>query len=158
MLAGCPGSRPRPDINLAVVPGADVAIKADLQALVRAPFSLKDFGLPKKDTQPLAEACSNVLAAMNLSEKDLLAVLMTYDLDTFSINNNEPPDLENASLALAVKLGKPATIERFQAGVQAALGDDHKVHEALVLERKAIFVNPPSPGAPTIYGGISKTG
>ncbi len=157
-LAGCPGSKPKPNLNLAVVPGADVLIQADLQALAQASLDLKDIGLRKKDTQPLVKANSRMLAAMGISEEDLLGALMTINLETISMSGNALPGLDNAGLVLAVKLAKPVTIERLQAGVQAALGANAKVNETPLLKRTAIFVNQPVPGAPDIYGGVSKDG
>jgi hypothetical protein len=164
ILAGCSGTPPKASLELALVPGADVLVKADFKALSQAPLSklASDLVGKQKSAVPWARAAERALQAMALNEEDVTAALMSLDLDTVSMSQQgwSAADYEKASLALAVQVAKPVTPAQLQAGVMAAAGNRSgvMVSDTTVAGRPVLTMRSPDPAVPAVYGAVSADG
>lgn len=151
-------------LELAQVPGADVLVRVDFKALSQVPMhgTAEDLIDQQKMLMPWTRAIERALQAMGLKKEDVVAALMSLDLDTVAMSHRDgsAADYEKASMALALQVVKPVTPAQLHAGLTAAAGNRTgiTVSEIIVAGRRVISAKSPDPAAPIIYVAVSADG
>jgi hypothetical protein len=104
------------------VDGADVMLFANAQQINASAFSkaMKAQQLPEiAEQQKIAQ--EKFTAATGLGENDLIAMVMSMDIDGINLEEPDPAQMEKIPAVLAVQLAKSVTLEQVAAGIKVML-------------------------------------
>ncbi len=164
ILAGCSNKPPKAVVELAIVPGADVICRANFKAMSQAAVNATFLELinKQKTAHPVAGTVERLLKSMELKENDVLAALLSLDLDTISQQDlkKSMPEYELANMAFALQVAKPVAFERFKAelSAEAAQWPGIVVGATNIAGKSALVLQPFAPELPPVYCAISADG
>ena len=126
----CSGAAgPGPGLDAAIVPDADLLGRMDFQAVKQSAAykSLQEQepeGEAEEGAKAALELVKKLKEATGLSDDDIVGFLMSADTDSMDWNakgEDEAKEIERFAFVLAVALNKPLSIEKLQAGIEAAV-------------------------------------
>jgi hypothetical protein len=146
-------------IDAAIVPGAEVVARIDVQAIRAAPIIKK-----------LAEARENAgnadskaklekfQEATGLTREDVLAVVISADADSVDLANGMAPEnLSHMTGVAAIELARPLDTDKLIEGLKAVLDDggSTEISKIRIGESEAVFVESTKQDKSSAYAATS---
>ncbi len=127
-LVGVGGSRAASPADAVFMPGVDLAVVANLQAMRQAPIYAKLDAMSKQNEQlaagapgmsDLTELRDKLTRITGLREEDLLGIRLAVDLDGIDFKQPEQTPFESLNLVMASQLAKPLPLAKLEEAIRA---------------------------------------
>jgi len=162
LLASCGGApEGAATLEAAIVPGADLVIRVDVQALrsatlcgdAKAEEPAADGETPEKSEDPEFDG-EHFLEVTGLTADDLLSVLVTADLDQVEVGSeNADANLQKAVAVAGARLGRVLDLDTLEKGLrESARGDaPPAITRVDVGGTPALKIDAPNPEEPDVF-------
>lgn len=143
----CGESNAAVNTDVAIVPDANVVLKADVQGMQAAPIHTKmeaireaqESSLPTKDVERMRELAQETLG---LEKDDIHKMVFSADLSGIDFDADEPPNPSTLDLAAAVTVKNAVTLDNIRAYLEAQAAEEEK---EVIIEEKTYN------GTPILY-------
>ena len=151
--------------QIAIVPGADVIGRVDIQALNAAPIIKKQIAKGAESWMPLAGSTSaksaRFEAATGLVADDIISVAFSCDIDTLDMTaTTSRKRTAGMSGVVAIQVAKPISIAKLKQAIKLEYGTQGKagVSETSIGKHAGLRINASQPTDPDIYLTVSPNG
>ena len=147
-----------PEVEAAVVAGADLIGRIDFEAMRGASILLKLEQVQNNERlRQVSDANRRFEEATGLTRDDLQVIVFSANTSTVDVRAPQEMRLESLDAVVGIALAKPLTTEQLTQGIQAIAseGPAPKVTETEIAGRPALIVEPEGPDQNAAYVALS---
>jgi hypothetical protein len=147
-----------PEVEAAVVAGADLVGRIDFEAMHGANILMKlQQAQNSERLRELRDASRRFKEVTGLTREDMRFIVFSANTSTVNLGSTRAAGLESLDAVVGIALTRPLTLEQLSQGIQAMTSERPapKVTETVIAGRTALLVEPEGPEQNAAYVALS---